>query len=287
MQELRGMPVAKSLREALSQEILRLKESGTVPRLAIVRVGEREDDLSYERGVYRQFEAAGAQAETTALPETVSQRELEDTVRRLDENEDVDGILLFRPLPGHLDEAAVCSLISKRKDIDCMTPMGAAHIFVGDKEGHPPCTPQAVMELLSYYGVDLTGRRVTVVGRSMVVGRPLAMLLLQKNATVTICHSKTENLAEECRRADILIVCAGVPEMITKEYMREGQIIVDVGIHAKGDGLCGDVKYEHAREIAGKVTPVPGGVGSVTTVVLLRNTVESAKKRNSRSCGKG
>ena len=162
--------------------------------------------------------------------------------------------------------------------MDCLTFANDAHLFAGDKKGYPPCTPQAVMEILEHYGIDLTGKKVTVVGRSMVVGKPVAMLLLAKNATVTICHTRTVNLMEECKNADIIIACAGVPKMITGEYVREDQVVIDVGIHVVEDQLCGDVDYNSVSEIVDALTPVPGGVGSVTTTVLLKHTVMSAEK---------
>lgn len=276
MQELRGMPVAKALLAEFQEHVAALKERGVVPTLAVVRVGEREDDLSYERGIYKRFEAAGAIAETRVLEETVSQEELEAVITELNEDFKVHGILLFRPLPSHLDEKRIQKLIAEEKDVDGMTGANAAHVFAGDKQGYPPCTPQAVIEILDYYGIDLTGKRITVVGRSMVVGRPLSMLLLKRNATVTICHTRTENLPEECRRADILIACAGVPKMITKEYVKEGQVVIDVGIHMTDDGMCGDVDFEAVSPMAAAITPVPGGVGSVTTSVLLKHTIDRA-----------
>jgi len=279
MQELRGMPAAKVILADLQGRIKTLNERGIVPKLAIVRVGSREDDLSYERGIYKRFEGAGAMVETIELPMTVTQRELEQVIVSLNEDELVHGVLMFRPLPKTLDEKKIKSLLAEEKDVDCLTSANDAHVFAGDNKGYPPCTPQAVMEILEHYEIDLTGKKVTVVGRSMVVGKPVAMLLLNKNATVTICHTRTKNLQEECKNADIIIACAGVPKMITSEYVRPGQVIVDVGIHVVEDKLCGDVDYEGVSEIADAITPVPGGVGSVTTTVLLKHTVESAEKK--------
>lgn len=278
MHKLKGMPAAKAMLTRLQEETKHLKEKGIIPKLAVVRVGEREDDLSYERGIYKRFEAAGALVETSALPPDVTQEKLEEAVASLNRDDAVHGILVFRPLPKHLKEKRIEELMDEKKDVDCMTVANAAHVFAGDGEGFVPCTPQAVMEILDYYGIDVCGKKVTVVGRSMVVGRPLAMLLLQKHATVTICHTRTLNLKEECRRADILIACAGVPRMITKEYVKEGQVVIDVGIHVVEGEICGDVDYAEAAEIVHAITPVPGGVGSVTTSVLLKNTIESAKR---------
>ena len=279
MRELRGMPAAKTILADLQERVDKLGEKGIVPKLTVVRVGAKEDDLSYERGIYKRFEGVGAKVETIELPMTVTQEELEHIILSLNEDESVHGVLLFRPLPKALDEIRIKSLLAEEKDVDCLTGANDAHLFAGDKKGYPPCTPQAVMEILDYYGVDLTGKRVTVVGRSMVVGKPVAMLLLAKNATVTICHTRTKNLAEECKSADIIVACAGVPKMITSEFVNEGQVVIDVGIHMVDDKLCGDVDYDNVCKIVDAITPVPGGVGSVTTTVLLKHTVMSAERR--------
>lgn len=278
MRELRGMPAAKAMLEDLQTGIEALGEKGIVPKLVVVRVGAREDDLSYERGIYKRFEGVGAKVETIELPLTVTQEELEKVIVTLNEDASVHGVLLFRPLPKNLDENRIKSLLKEEKDVDCLTSANDAHLFAGDKKGYPPCTPQAVMEILEHYDIDLTGKKVTVVGRSMVVGKPVAMLLLAKNATVTICHTRTKNLQEECHNADIIVACAGVPKMITADFVREGQTVIDVGIHVVDDKLCGDVDYESVSEIVDAITPVPGGVGSVTTTVLLKHTVMSAQR---------
>ena len=278
MKELRGMPAAKAILANLQVRVEKLKENGVEPKLSVVRVGAREDDLSYERGIYKRFEGVGAKVETIELPLSITQDELENVIRELNEDVAVHGVLLFRPLPKNLDENRIKTLLAEEKDVDCLTSANDAHLFAGDKKGYPPCTPQAVMEILDYYGIDLTGKKVTVVGRSMVVGKPVAMLLLAKNATITICHTKTLNLKEECRNADIIVACAGVAKMITSDYVRAGQVIIDVGIHVVDDKLCGDVDYESVSEIVDAITPVPGGVGSVTTTVLLKHIVESSEK---------
>ncbi len=278
MQELKGTLAAKALLEKLRGEIEKLAQKGITPKLAIVRVGEREDDLSYERGIYKRFESLGAVVVTRELPNSVTQKELEKVITSLNQDERTHGILLFRPLPKHLNEKRIEEILEPGKDVDGMTSLNAAAVFSADPKGFAPCTAQAVVEILDYYGIDVCGKKVTVVGRSMVVGRPLAMLLLHRNATVTICHTKTRELREECRKADILIACAGVCGMITKEYMKEGQIVIDVGIHMTQDGMCGDVNRKEAEAMAAALTPVPGGVGSVTTTILLKNTVRNAGK---------
>ena len=278
MRELRGMSAAKAILADLQERVDALGEKGVVPKLSVVRVGAREDDLSYERGIYKRFESVGAKVETIELPLTATQEELERIIVSLNEDASVHGVLMFRPLPKTLDEIRIKSILAEEKDVDCLTSANDAHLFAGDKKGYPPCTPQAVLEILEHYGIDLTGKKVTVVGRSMVVGKPVAMLLLSKNATVTICHTKTQNLQEECRNADVIVACAGVPKMTTSEYVREGQVVIDVGIHVMDDKLCGDVDYDSVSQIVDAITPVPGGVGSVTTTVLLKHTVISAEK---------
>jgi len=278
MKELRGMPAAKFMLVDLQERVNALEQKGVVPKLTVVRVGAREDDLSYERGIYKRFEGVGAKVETIELPLTVTQEELENVILSLNEDNSVHGVLLFRPLPKTLDEVKIKSLLLEEKDVDCLTSANDAHVFAGDKKGYPPCTPQAVMEILDHYDVELAGKKVTVVGRSMVVGKPVAMLLLSKNATVTICHTKTKNLEEECRNADIIVACAGVPKMITSDFVCEGQVVIDVGIHVVDDKLCGDVDYDNVSEIVDAITPVPGGVGSVTTTVLLKHTIMSAER---------
>lgn len=278
MKELRGMPAAKAMLADLQIRMDALGEKGVLPKLTVVRVGAREDDLSYERGIYKRFEGVGAKVETIELPLSVTQEELEKVIVSLNEDASVHGVLLFRPLPKNLDEIRIKSLLTEEKDVDCLTSANDAHLFAGDKKGYPPCTPQAVMEILDHYDINLTGKRVTVVGRSMVVGKPVAMLLLAKNATVTICHTRTVNLQEECRKADIIVACAGVPRMITSDFVREGQVVIDVGIHVVDDKLCGDVDYDGVSEIVDAITPVPGGVGSVTTTVLLKHVIMSAEK---------
>ena len=280
MRELRGKPVADALTGQMKERVERLKANGITPTLAIVRVGERPDDLSYEKGAQKRFAAVGAQVRLCTLAEDCSQLELENTIAGLNADPQVHGILLFRPLPPHLSEARVKRLLLPEKDVDCLTDAGYAALLTGADTQWPPCTPQAVMELLEFYGVELTGKKVTVVGRSLVVGKPLALLLLGKNATVTVCHTRTADLAAECRAADVLVACAGSPRMIGKKHTRPGQIVVDVGINVDSDGkLCGDVDFEAVADGVEAITPVPRGVGSITTAVLLKHVVESAEKR--------
>jgi len=278
MEEWRGMPVVKAIAEDVKTRMEELAKRGIIPTLAVIRVGEREDDLSYERGLMKRFDSVGALVRVNVLPADVSEEELMKVITECNEDPTIHGILLFRPLPKHINEKKVCELVSPVKDVDCMTLTNFAHTFAQDGKGHEPCTAQAVMELLNYYGYDLTGKKAVVVGRSMVVGKPLAMMLQKKNATVTMCHTKTVDLAGVCRDADIICACAGAPRMITSEYMSEGQIIIDVGINVVNGALCGDVDYEAAKGSASYATPVPGGVGTVTTSVLLLHTLKSAEE---------
>ncbi|NLO39797.1 MAG: bifunctional 5,10-methylenetetrahydrofolate dehydrogenase/5,10-methenyltetrahydrofolate cyclohydrolase [Ruminiclostridium sp.] len=281
MQELRGMPVVNSLADKFRNDIDQLKTRGIEPKLGIVRVGEREDDLAYEKGILKRFSAVSAAAQVFVLPVDCTQQELEQTIQSLNDDKNIHGILLFRPLPKHLSEDKIKSMIAQGKDVDCMGTNNIAHVFAGNKNGFPPCTPQAVIELLDHYGYDLTGKKVTVIGRSMVTGKPLAMLLLGKNATVTICHTKTKNLADECKKADILIACAGAAKMVKESFVHPDQIVIDVGINMDNGKLCGDVDYEAVSGIVKAITPVPGGVGTVTTSVLLKHTLQSAAKCSS------
>lgn len=277
MEELRGAPVARAIMDKTAGEITRLAQAGIMPKLAVFRVGSREDDIAYERSIIKRFSVAGAAVEVMALSEDATQEELEAAVRRAADDESVHGILVFSPLPKKFNAGRIRMLIPAEKDVDGMTDASLAGVFRGDKNAFAPCTAQAVVEILRYYGMEnLAGKRVTVVGRSTVVGKPLAMLLLGMNATVTVCHTKTADTAAECRRADVVIACAGQARMMTDEYMSAGQTIIDVGINADGDGICGDVDYAAAQSIVAAATPVPGGVGAVTTAVLLSHTVRNA-----------
>lgn len=276
MRRLDGMPVANALSKQLAEQVMALGKKGIVPRLAVVRVGEREEDLSYEKSILKRFSALNAAMEVIALPAGITQDVLESTIISLNKDRTVHGILLFRPLPKQLSEDGIKSIIAPEKDVDCMGIFNIACLFAGNKKGFPPCTPQAVIELLDFYGIDVEGKKATIVGRSLVVGRPLAMLLLSKSATVTVCHTKTAALAEECKNADILIACAGAAKMITSDFTNHRQTVIDVGINMKDGKLCGDVDYDDVADKVGAITPVPGGVGAITTLVLLKHTILSA-----------
>lgn len=273
-----GTEVAKAMKERLIQRTEALKERGTEPKLAILRVGARPDDLSYERGAKKRMELTGIGYQVVELPEDVSQRELEESLKSLNRDSSVHGILVLRPLPRHLDEEPLTRIIDPVKDVDCMSPVNIAKIFSGDDSGYAPCTPEAVMEMLDHYGIDPKGKKVTVIGRSMVVGKPLAMLLLGRHATVTICHTRTADLAATCRDAEILVAAAGKAKMVGASMAGEGAVVVDVGINMDPEGnLCGDVDFEAVEPKASFISPVPRGVGSVTTSVLAQHVVRAAE----------
>lgn len=278
MNEWLGKPVADAMTADLTARVETLKARGVLPTLAVLRVGEKEEDLAYERGLTKRFAAAGAEVRKIVLPADTDEETLEKSVAELNADPAVHGILLFLPLPKHLNEARVRELVSPEKDVDCMGEANAFAVYDGRKKGFAPCTPQAVIELLDFYGYDLTGKRVTVVGRSRVVGKPLSMLLLARNATVTICHTRTVDLPAVCKEADLLVCCAGSARMIGSEFVKPGMSVVDVGINACEGGICGDVDFDAVAPIVEAITPVPRGVGSVTNAVLLKHVVESAER---------
>ena len=277
---LKGAPVTAALNEKMTAEVAALKEQGVVPTLAILRVGERPDDLSYETGAMKRCAAVGVEVRNVVLPADVCQEDFDVALEQLNTDDSVHGILMFRPLPKQLDSERARQMLNPAKDVDGCTDGSLAGVFTNTKVGFAPCTAQAAIEILDYYGIDCTGKRAAVIGRSLVVGRPVSMMLMHKNATVTTCHTKTVDMPTVTREADILIVCAGQMESIGAEYVREGQTVVDVGIgwnEEKGK-LCGDVKFEEAEPVVGAITPVPGGVGTVTTSVLVSHVVEAAKR---------
>ena len=275
---MKGADVAKTMKEDLTGEARRLKDRGILPSLTIVRVGARPDDLAYERGARKRMEMIGIECTVVELPETITQAEFEKTFFKINEDPKVHGILLFRPLPGHLDEGPVVSRINPLKDVDCMCPVNIAKVFSGDETGHAPCTPEAVMEMLDYYKIDPRGKKVTVIGRSMVVGKPLSMLLLKRHATVTICHTRTKDLSATCREAEILVAAAGKARMVTADMIGDGAVVVDVGINVDAKGnLCGDVDFNAAEPVTSYISPVPRGVGSVTSSVLAKHVLKAAE----------
>ncbi len=273
---LKGKPVADSICEELKVKIEDLKSNGTSPTLAIVRVGEKPDDIYYESGAKKRMESVGIGVNNIVLPGDVSQGELEDVISGISNDTSLHGILLLMPLPKHIDEDKIKSLISPQKDIDGLTDGSMVGLYAGTNQGFAPCTPSAVIELLAYNNIDVCGKNVVIIGRSLVVGKPMAMLMLAKNATVTVCHSRTNNLKDVCKNADILVAAVGRAKMVTADYVKQGAVVVDVGINQDENGnMCGDVDFESVLGVASMITPVPGGVGSITTSVLAKHTVES------------
>ncbi len=274
---LKGADVIASMKDRMIKEVEALKAKGTDPTMAIVRVGARPDDLAYERGATKRLDSVGVALKVVELPEDIDQRSLEEEFAKVNSDDSIHGIMLFRPLPKGLDEEPLAMMIDPAKDMDCMSPVNQARVFAGDASGYAPCTPEGVMEMLDYYGIDLTGKNVTIVGRSMVVGKPLAMLMIAKHATVTVCHTRTKDLPGICRKADIICAAAGKAGMITKDMVSEGTIVIDVGINVDEEGnLCGDVAYDEVSEVAAALSPVPGGVGGVTSSVLASHVIRAA-----------
>ena len=277
---LLGKEVTAALNERIKSDAEALKAKGVNPTLCIIRVGENESDISYERGATKRCETLGVACEKILLPEDVSQEELLATIDKVNKNDQIHGVLLFRPLPKHLDQSVIENALDPAKDVDCMTDGSMSGVFTGKNVGFPPCTPQACMEILDHYGIDCTGKKAVVVGRSLVVGKPAAMMLIKKNATVTVCHTRTVDMPSVVREADIVIVAAGRAGVVDDTYLRAGQVVIDVGINVNAEGkLCGDVDFEKAEPIVEAITPVPGGVGSVTTSVLVGHVLEAAKRK--------
>jgi methylenetetrahydrofolate dehydrogenase (NADP+)/methenyltetrahydrofolate cyclohydrolase len=281
---IKGKPVGDALSEILKGECEALVKEGIQPKLAILRVGAKPNDLSYERGALKKCDTIGIVAEVTELSEDTTQEQYIEALEKLNKDSSVHGILTFRPLPKGIDEEVIKNVISPEKDVDCFSPMNTAKLMEGDKTGFPPCTPTAVVEILKHYNVPLKGANVVVLGRSMVVGKPVSMLLLGENATVTICHSKTQDLAKVCSQADVLVAGVGRARMVTSDYIKEGAVVIDVGINAKpeGGGICGDVDTDDVVEKASMVTPVPAGVGSVTTSILAKHVIKACKQQNNK-----
>ena len=287
---LLGKEVTDALNANLQERTAALRAKGVEPTLAIVRCGEDPSDLSYERGATKRAELVGVKVVNFLLPADVDKDTLIATIEKINADDSIHGVLMFRPLPKHLknDQNEICNRLDPKKDVDCMTHMSNAGVFEGlDDLGFAPCTPAACMEILDFYGVDCKGKSAAVIGRSLVVGKPAAMMLMKKNATVTICHTRTVNTAEIARNADILVSAAGVLNSLTKDFVRPGQVVIDVSINwdenkpnSRGTlgAIAGDAKFDEVEPIVEAITPVPGGVGAVTTSVLMKHVVEAAEK---------
>lgn len=276
METLKGIPVANAINDRIMETMKTW--TGRLPHLAIIRVGERPDDMSYERGATKKMEKVGFDCTSYTFPADIDNDTFQKGFDKINDDDNIDGILLLRPLPKHLDEQAVVNRINPRKDLDGISPVNMAKVYAGDETGFAPCTAEAVVEMLDYAGVELRGRRVAVVGRSLVIGKPVAMLLMKKNATVTVCHTKTVDMAGTCRNAEIVVAAAGVARMIDSSYVSDGAVVIDVGINVDEEGnLCGDVNFDDISAKAAIATPVPGGVGSVTTSVLAKHLLAAAQ----------
>lgn len=275
----KGAPAAAALMEDLTGRIERLSGAGVTPTLAIVRVGERPDDRAYETGAVKRCEKAGVAVKRFPLPAGCSALELRAVLEHINAVSEIHGCLMLRPLPDPAMEEMACALLDPKKDVDCMTPTALAGVFAGKGWGYPPCTAQACLELLKYYKTALTGKRAVVVGRSLVIGKPVSMLLQAENATVTMCHTRTVDLPAVCRGAEVLIAAAGRANLLGAAHVSPGQVVLDVGINVDESGkLCGDVKFDEAEPVVSAITPVPGGVGAVTTAVLVKHVVEAAER---------
>ena len=286
--QLLGKEVNEALVASLQTRTAALKAKGITPTLGIIRLGENPSDLSYEKGATKRAEEVGVAVKNYILPEDASKEDVLKVIDEVNADASVHGVLMFRPLPKHLknDQDEICNRLAPAKDVDSMTHMSNAGVFEGQDLGYAPCTPAACMEILDYYGIDCKGKNAVVIGRSLVVGKPAAMMLMAKNATVTVCHTKTVNTAEVCKKADIIVTAAGVLGSLTKDFVSEGQIVIDVSMNwnpekitSKGKGgMSGDCVFDEVEPIVGAITPVPGGVGAVTTSVLMKHVVEAAEK---------
>ncbi len=277
---LKGKPVADEIYRKLEERIGRLSEKNIIPCLAIVRVGNDESAEAYESSVLKAFSKRGLAVKSCVMPDNSTEAELTEVLREISGDKKVHGCMIMRPLPRHMDENRVLQCLSYEKDVDCVSRQALGGVFSGDKDCFAPCTAQACMEILDYYNVPLKGKRAAVIGRSLVVGKPLSVMLTGRDATVTMCHSRTLNTAEICAQQDIIIAAAGREKLVDKSYTNEHQYIIDVGINVGSDGkIHGDVDFEAVEPAVSAVSPVPGGVGSVTTAVLAEHLVTAAERQ--------
>lgn len=274
---LTGKEVSNAVKERVAEGVKTLAQSGITPTLAILRVGERPDDLSYERSAIKVAATLGIEVRSIVLPADATQEQIEAAIDGINDDASIHGCLMFRPLPKGIDETALCNRLDARKDMDGIGLSSLAGIFAGTGQGYAPCTAQACIEICDYYNVPVQGKRVVVIGRSLVIGKPVSMLFLQRNATVTICHSRSENLAEITREADVVVCATGRAKAYDARYFSAGQTVIDVGINVDDQGnLCGDVDFDSVEPIVATITPVPRGVGSVTTALLMEHVVKAA-----------
>ena len=277
---LKGKPVVDAMAQDIRARVEALVASGVTPTLAIVRVGERPDDLSYERTAMKRAAGLGISVKQYVLDAEASQADLEAALHDVNVDDQVHGCLMFRPLPRSIDEKAMCDTLAAAKDVDGISTASLASVFTDGSDGFPPATAEACVKMLDHYQVPIEGKHVVVIGRSLVIGKPVAMMLLRRNATVTMCHSRTENLAEVCRAADIVICATGRARAYGREFFRAGQTVLDVGINFDAEGnLCGDVDFEEVEPVVAAITPVPGGIGTVTTSTTMEHVVAAAEAK--------
>ena len=274
---LDGKVLSAEIREKVSEKVAALKEKGVTPGLAVILVGNDPASEIYVRNKGKGCEETGMLSRTIHMDSSTTQEELEEEIRKLNEDPAIHGILVQLPLPKHLDEEAALSRILPEKDVDGFHLINAGHLMTGT-EGVVPCTPKGALYMIRSAGIDLSGKEAVVIGRSNIVGKPMAMLLLQQNCTVTMCHSRTKDLAEHTRRADILVAAVGKPGFVTSDMVKPGAVVIDVGINRVDGKVCGDVDFDAVKEKAGWISPVPGGVGKMTIAMLLSNTADAAER---------
>ena len=281
MKLIDGKIISASVKERVKEEVEALKKEGITTGLAVIIVGEDPASKVYVANKKKACEMLGIISEEYALPENTTQEELLSLINELNNKSTINGILCQLPLPKHLDEQAVINAILPSKDVDAFHPQNVGKIMLGDYD-FVPCTPAGIMEMLDFESIDISGKTCVVIGRSNIVGKPMGMLLLHKNGTVTICHSRTKNLAEVCKKADILVAAVGRPNFVTADRVKEGAVVIDVGINRVDGKLVGDVDFQAVKDKCSAITPVPGGVGPMTIAMLMQNTLTAAKKQNNR-----
>ena len=276
---LKGKEVVDKLNDELLARSEKLSAAGNAPTLGILRLGERPDDMAYERGALKRAEKTGVTVKQFIFDEGMSQDELIAEIEKINKDDSIHGLLMFRPLPSHIDDDAVRNVLAPEKDVDGITDGSMAGVYSGEDKGFPPCTAEACIEILDHYGIDVKGKNVAVIGRSQVIGKPVSMMLIKKNATVTVCHTKTENMASICKDKDVIIAAAGHKGTVTADFLSPGQTVIDVAINFDDEGnMCGDVDFAAAEPVVQAITPVPGGVGAVTTSMLMKHVIEAAEK---------
>lgn len=281
---LKGAPVADAICESVREEASKLRDDGVIPTLAIIRIGNNSGDLAYERGAMKRADKVGVEVRSYVFDEDITEADYLEKLGKICSDKNIHAVLMMRPLPEHIDDAKARAVIPADKDVDGCTDISMAGVFTGTDMGFPPCTAEAAMEILHYYGIDPCGKKAVVIGRSLVIGKPVAMMLMGENATVTNCHTKTEDVAAVAREADILIAAAGRLKSVTSEYVHPDQTVIDVGVNwdeEKGS-ISGDADFEQIKGIVRHITPVPGGVGSVTSSILMKHTVKAAGMNNNR-----